>query len=146
VYPRMPKEFRFQSGAAGKWLGKELGTSTAEDPALSQRLRAAGLFEALSLLRWGPNPYLPKIRFSPGLNVVFEDPRQPPGGELAVEVQMVRARVSGVSQFQDLLAQVIRIAELNAEVNTVRRTEPVRAAARTAGPKHRCEPRISPFL
>lgn len=123
VYPRMAKEFRFGSGAAGKWLGKKLGVPTAEDPALSQRLRAAGLLEALSLLRWGPNPYLPKTRFSPGLNAVLDDPRQPPGGELVVEVQMVRARVPGVSQFQDLLAQVTRIAQLNAEVNTVRRTD-----------------------
>lgn len=160
VYPRVAKEFRFVSGPFGKRLGNKLGVSFGEDPALSARLRDAGLFGELTQLRWGPNPYLPKASFSPGLEAVSGAPagswaaqlsmpgllesarrsgklspdkldaletglaarmqaisEQPPGGRLVVEVEMRGARVPDVTRFADLLAAMLRIAQLNAEVN-----------------------------
>ena len=42
---------------------------------------------------------------------------QPPGGRLVVEVEMRGARVPDVTRFADLLAAMLRIAQLNAEFN-----------------------------
>lgn len=71
-----PGEFKFEGAdRLNDWgermaegLVRRLGmTVTANaDPALQQRLIAAGLFGELDELRWGGHPYLPKAQFIPG--------------------------------------------------------------------------------
>lgn len=70
-----PGEFKFEGAdplsdcserMAGK-LVRRLGMAVTAnaDPALQQRLIAAGLFGELDELRWGGHPYLPKAQFIP---------------------------------------------------------------------------------
>jgi hypothetical protein len=68
-------EFRFEgvdhlheaTERMGEKLVKRLGMpiTASADPALQQRLVAAGLFDELDALRWGGHPYLPKVQFIP---------------------------------------------------------------------------------
>ena len=77
-----PGEFKFEkvdtlheSGERmGEKLAKRLGMSIAAnaDPALQQRLIAAGLFEELDALRFGGHPYLPKVQFTPSARALSE--------------------------------------------------------------------------
>ena len=76
-----PGEFTFElvdssrkaTDKLAETVTKALGAPSEGPPdvELQQRLIAAGLFEELSALRWGPQPHLPKAEFTP------------PGGQLA---------------------------------------------------------------
>jgi hypothetical protein len=134
-------------------LGMSL-TATA-DPALQERLIAAGLFQELDALRWGGHPYLPKVQFVPGAGelaeqVYFSSPafariaervderaraagfgdyrsmieaqareaEADDPGRLVLEVEAGRDRVPSPQRFRELLDHAVRIAEINADVNT----------------------------
>ncbi len=97
----------------GEKLVRRLGmaVTASADPALQQRLIAAGLFGELDELRWGGHPYLPKAQFIPG------------GRELAKQVGMdalfaraqpaleERLRAAGVADYQSLVEAKMREAE-----------------------------------
>jgi hypothetical protein len=72
VYRLIRTEFKFERPQGG-WLRNKLGVPAA-DPELQQRLRAAGLFEELSLLRWGTHPYLPRVSFNPHAQAIGPGP------------------------------------------------------------------------
>jgi hypothetical protein len=72
VHRLIRTEFKFERPSA-RWLRNKLGVPAA-DPALEETLRAAGLFEELSLLRWGSHPYLPKVNFDPHAQAIGEGP------------------------------------------------------------------------
>lgn len=48
------------------------------DKAVQERLIAAGLFEELAGLRWGPHPYMPKAAFFPPVHELAQDYLRPP--------------------------------------------------------------------
>ena len=116
-----PGEFKFEGvdrlddwgGRMGEKLVRRLGMAVAAnaDPALRDRLIAAGLFGELDELRWGGHPYLPKAQFIPG------------GRELAKQVGMdalfaraqpaveERLRAAGAADYRSLVEAKLRGAE-----------------------------------
>jgi hypothetical protein len=70
-----PGEFRFEhvdtwgdsAAKLGEKFGRALGVEApaTADRELQERLVAAGLFDELTALRWGPQAYLPKVVFAP---------------------------------------------------------------------------------
>ena len=115
-------EFRFEgvdhlheaTERMGEKLVKRLGmpiTANA-DPALQQRLVAAGLFDELDALRWGGHPYLPKALFIPsarhladqaGMTARMLDRARP-----ALEARLAAA---GLPDFESLVEAKLREAE-----------------------------------
>jgi hypothetical protein len=115
-------EFRFEgvdhlheaTERMGEKLVRRLGmpiTANA-DPALQQRLVAAGLIEALDALRWGGHPYLPKAQFIPsarhladhaGMTARMLDRARP-----ALEARMSAA---GLPDFESMVEAKLREAE-----------------------------------
>jgi hypothetical protein len=97
----------------GEKLVRRLGMAVTAnaDPALQQRLIAAGLFGELDELRWGGHPYLPKAQFIPG------------GRELAKQTNMdallaraqpaveERLRAAGYADYRSLVGAKMREAE-----------------------------------
>jgi hypothetical protein len=99
------------------------------------RLRAAGLFDQLAALRWGPSPYWPKASFSPRAQAIgdgflgayqarlkealgehaLDEHRQEYPGELSVQVELGKAKMPSEEQFRELLDRAVRIARLSAE-------------------------------
>ena len=116
-----PGEFRFEGAdrlndggeRMGEKLVRRLGMAVTAnaDPALQQRLIAAGLVGELDELRWGGHPYLPKAQFIPG------------GRELAKQANMdalfaraqpaveERLRAAGAADYQSLVEAKMREAE-----------------------------------
>lgn len=107
-----PGEFKFQGvdnlnesvERMGEKLVKGLGMPihANADPALQERLIAAGQFEELDALRLGGHPYLPKVEFLSG-------------GRAHVEAG--EAKVLGEHEFRELIEHAARIAQINADVN-----------------------------
>jgi len=116
-----PGEFKFEGvdrldewgERMGEKLVRRLGMAVTAnaDPALQQRLIAAGLFGELDELRWGGHPYLPKAQFIPG------------GRELAKQAGMdallaraqpaveERLRAAGAADYRSLVEAKLREAE-----------------------------------
>jgi hypothetical protein len=140
TYRLMRTEFAFERPTGGR-LSRQFGVPPA-DETVQERLRAGGLLDELESLRWGRHPYLPQVRFNPGLQATGADDLvsgmkerlrtvgrqelesaldgdlasgQP--GELLVQVEMERAKVPTEDQFRELLERVIRIEQINAEAN-----------------------------
>lgn len=97
-----PGEFRFEDPnsepVGGKIAGKlaelMMGTLVSTPEHVRQALIAAGLFEELSALRWGPEPYLPMAAFTSS------------GGEMAY----ARARSPGFAPFEARVTERLRAA------------------------------------
>jgi hypothetical protein len=69
-YRLIKPQFAFHEPRGG-WLAKKFGVAPA-DPAAQERLRAVGLFDELTALRWGSNPFLPKAVFDPHAQAIGE--------------------------------------------------------------------------
>lgn len=83
------------------------------DPALQERLIAAGLFRELDLLRLGGHPYLPKAQFSPGgreLTELYLKSQAFSGAEARVEA---RLRAAGLPDYRTLMRT--KMEEIEAE-------------------------------
>jgi hypothetical protein len=128
----------------GEWLSKKLSVPPADEE-VKERLRAAGLFEELTWLRWGRHPYLPKVTFNPraqaaglaslasrmkeGLraegrpeleSAIDEGMRtsiDEHPAELSLQVEMGKAKAPTGDGFRELLDRAVRIAQINAEAN-----------------------------
>jgi hypothetical protein len=142
-----PGEFKFEGAdplrdaheRLGGRLVKALGVTLAAnaDPALQERLVAAGLLEELVALRFGAHPYLPKARFVPGGRELAEQlfgnspafaGLQPAlekrlraaegnAGSLVLDVEAGADGVPSAERFQELLEHAVAISGINAEVN-----------------------------
>ena len=148
-----PGEFKFEGvdtlkesvERTGERLVKRLGMPVAAnaDPALQERLIAAGLFGELDALRFGSHPYLPRVEFLAGgramaelyLNSpVFEraaglrdyrsliearmqEMEEQNPGRLELEVEAGRSKMLSADQFRELLEHAVRIAQISSEVN-----------------------------
>jgi hypothetical protein len=118
-----PGEFKFEGvdtlndafERMGEKLVKRLNMPMAAnaDPALQERLIAAGLFSELDGLRLGGHPYLPKVQFSPGgreLTELYLKSQAFSGAEAAVDA---RLRAAGMPDYRTLMKA--KMAELEAE-------------------------------
>jgi hypothetical protein len=158
-----PGEFRFEGvdrlhdsvERMGESLVKRLGMPfrASADPALQERLIAAGLFDELDALRFGSHPYLPKVEFLAGGRAMTELYMSSPAftrgqpaveerlraaglpdyrslmeakmneienenpGRLEFNVEAGERKVLSADQFRELLERAVRIARINAEVN-----------------------------
>jgi len=114
AYRLITPQFAFERPKGG-WLAAKLGVPAA-DETIENRLREAGLFDELSSLRWGSNPFLPKATFNPHAQAIDATPRGQPG-ELAVQAELGKHKAPSEEQFRELLDRAARIARLNAEAN-----------------------------
>jgi hypothetical protein len=118
-----PGEFKFEGvdtlndafERMGERLVKRLGMpiEANADPALQERLIAAGLFSELDELRLGGHPYLPKVQFSPGgreLTELYLKSQVFSGAEAAVDA---RLRAAGMPDYRSLMKA--KMEELEAE-------------------------------
>jgi hypothetical protein len=118
-----PGEFKFEGvdtlndsvERMGERLVKQLGmpVKAQADPALQQRLIAAGLFDELDALRFGGHPYLPKAEFFPGGRALAELYMQSPAfarGQPAIEE---RLRAAGYSDYRSMMEA--RMGEIEAK-------------------------------
>jgi hypothetical protein len=101
----------------GEKLTKRLGMpiNASADPALQERLIAAGLFEELDALRLGGHPYLPKVQYMPGARALAEQMYLKSGrlGRIQPAAQE-RLRAAGVSgDFESMFQAHIDEAEAN---------------------------------
>jgi hypothetical protein len=116
-----PGQFKFQGvdtlndsmERMGEKLVKHLGMpmSANADPALQERLIAAGLFDELEALRLGGHPYLPKVQFVPGARSLAAQYLQSGAfarGRPAVEE---RLRAAGMGDYESLMAAKLAEAE-----------------------------------
>jgi hypothetical protein len=117
-----PGEFKFEGAdrlnEAMERTGEKLVSAlrmplkSNADPALQERLIAAGLFDELDALRLGAHPYLPKVQFLPGASALTEQvymqsgllARMQPGVE-------ERLRAAGMADFKSLWEEKVREAE-----------------------------------
>jgi hypothetical protein len=77
-------------------LGMPIGANA--DPALQERLIAAGLFEELDALRLGGHPYLPKVQYMPGARALADQMYVQSGRlERMQAVAQERLRAAGMS-------------------------------------------------
>lgn len=157
VFPLIPTAFRFHRSPL-EWFAKKVGVPAA-DAELQGRLKRAGLFDELTALRWGSNPYLPKATFNAGGQAIGEERLaayreglkdalraqgrlgydQAVDDELAGEVRRhpgvlsleIESRVPSEERFQELLERALRIARINEQVNTPDAGEPRRASTPT---------------
>jgi hypothetical protein len=118
-----PGEFRFEGvdtlkesvARMGEKLVERLGMPIAAnaDPALQERLIAAGLFAELDSLRWGGHPYLPKAEFSPGGRALGELYMRTGAFTRSRPAVEERVRAVGLPDYQSLLEA--HIGEIEAE-------------------------------
>jgi len=130
VFPLIPTAFRFHRSPL-EWFAKKVGVPAA-DAELQARLRAAGLFDELATLRWGPNPYLPKATFNPRGQAIDEarlttfgaalkeSVAQRHPGELSLQVE---SGVPSEERFQELLDRAMRVARINEQETATEPTE-----------------------
>lgn len=108
-----PGEFKFEGvdtlhdslERMGERLVKGLGMpiKANADPALQERLIAAGLFDELDALRFGSHPYLPKLEFLAGGSAAAELYMNSPAfarGQPAIEK---RLRAAGLPDYRTLM-------------------------------------------
>jgi hypothetical protein len=130
--PFAPPEFKFDFGGPPllPGFGKIVDISD-HDPALEERLRAAGLTEAIESLGRESNPFLPEARYMPvwrwqnpaqlrdvaaQLPALAASPHETKGA-LMCEVEMRGGPVPSPERFRELLDHAVRIAQINAEAN-----------------------------
>ncbi len=98
----------------GTKLARQLGMplSANADPALQERLIAAGLFGELDALRWGGHPYLPKVQFLPGARELTEEVyfNSPAFARVARRADE-SARAAGFADYRSMIAANAREAE-----------------------------------
>ncbi len=165
-----PGEFKFEAvdtlkesiERMGEKAVKRLGmpVKAQADPALQQRLIAAGLFGELDALRLGGHPYLPRVEFFPGGRAMAEPYMQSPAFErgrpaieerlrasglsdyrsllearmgeiearnparLELDIEAGKAKAPGAEPFREVLEHMVRIAQINADVNQPAETTP----------------------
>jgi hypothetical protein len=134
--PFAPPEFKFDFGGPPllPGFGKIVDVSD-HDPALEERLRAAGLAEAIERLGRESNPFLPEVRYIPvwrwknptqlrdvgaQLPALAKLPHET-NGALVCQIEMRSGPVPSIERFRDLLDHAVRIAEINAEANPAER-------------------------
>jgi hypothetical protein len=113
-----PGEFRFEGVDRLKESVERMGEKLVQrfglpvtanaDPALQERLIAAGLFDELDALRRGGHPYLPKAEFIAGGREMAERLLRSPvfvRGQPAVEE---RLRAAGMPGYQSLMESKVR--------------------------------------
>jgi len=106
-----PYRFNWTSGFVAELSARmaQVAGLPAPDPALEERLRAAGVVEAIEALGRESSGFLPHVRYSPQ------------GWEadgVLCEVEMRRNTDPSPERFQELLDQAVRIAEINVAANS----------------------------
>jgi hypothetical protein len=88
-----------------------MSLSANADPALQERLIAAGLFEELDALRWGGHPYLPKVQFVPSASELAEQVYfTSPAFARVARRPGQRVRAAGFGDYQSMIAAKAREA------------------------------------
>ena len=108
-----PGEFKFEGVDALKESKERMGEKLVErlgmpvkaqaDPALQQRLIAAGLFGELDALRLGGHPYLPRAEFFPGGRALVELYMRSPAFERGRPAIEQRLHASGLGDYRSRL-------------------------------------------
>lgn len=108
-----PGEFRFEDPKSRPVGGKIAGKlaelmmgSVADTPEhVQQALIAAGLFEELSALRWGPEPYLPMAAFMPSAGEMAHARATSPGFARYEARLTERLRAAGMPGLESVIEQ-----------------------------------------
>ena len=118
--------FEWSYGGIGALFSGLLGKVTdvpEHDPGLEQRLREAGVVEAVDGFGHGSSAYLPRVRYTPALRPWLPGPsgalRQPHEqvGELLCEVELPRDTDPTPERFGELLDRALQIVEINSRAN-----------------------------
>lgn len=107
-----PGEFRFEDPSrpmggelAGKLAEPMLGWVPNTPEHVQQALIAAGLFEELSALRWGPEPYLPMAAFMPSAGQMAHARATSPGFARYEARLTERLRAAGMPGLESVIEQ-----------------------------------------
>jgi len=118
--------FEWSYGGIGEFFSGLLGKVAdvpEHDPGLEQRLREAGLLEAIDGFGHGSSAYLPHIRYVPALRQQVSAPLPAIGppheqvGELLCEVELRRDTDPSPERFSKLLDCAVHIVEINSRAN-----------------------------
>ena len=97
----------------GARLAKAVGVpiDVVADKELRERLIAGGLFAELAPLRWGPNAYMPKVRFKPPASEILEVYKHSPAFARVDAKASERLRAAGLGDYESVLDQQMADAD-----------------------------------